>query len=55
MAVGIGNQRIALVDLQTEQPRRIIENVDARDQFRGRRPRSSHPGFKRIKPGASLR
>jgi WD40 repeat protein/tRNA A-37 threonylcarbamoyl transferase component Bud32 len=28
MAVGIGNQRVALIDLQSEQPRRIIENVD---------------------------
>jgi eukaryotic-like serine/threonine-protein kinase len=28
MAVGIGRQRVALVDLQTEQPRRIVENAD---------------------------
>ena len=33
MAVGIGNQRIALIDLRTEQPRRIIENVDAAISF----------------------
>jgi hypothetical protein len=33
MAVGIGNQRVALLDLQTEQPRRIIENVDAAISF----------------------
>jgi len=28
MAVGIGKQRVALVDLQTEQPRQILENAD---------------------------
>jgi len=28
MAVGIGRQRIALVELKTEQPRRIIDNAD---------------------------
>jgi WD40 repeat protein len=33
MAVGIGSQRVAMVDLQTEQARRLIENTDCAIAF----------------------